>query len=135
MVEPSSRAETVTPRSFSPAAEAMVPRNSWSAACALVIAAEQATAALANRMLRTLVIIFLPRGMHSASGWCGHCPHIRNDRVDLAIVQVVLEGGHPRRAAEDVLAHDRVIAVGCGLVERRTVGPGVERRRQMAHAA
>src|SRR5215471_14423060 len=64
----------------------------------------------------------------------GHCPYVRNDRVDLVVFQVVLEGWHARRAVEDVFAHDGVIAVGRGLVQRRTVGPRIKGRRQVADA-
>src|SRR5262249_10081567 len=65
----------------------------------------------------------------------GHCPHVRNDRVDLVVLEVVLEGGHARRAVEDVFAHDGLVAVGCGLVQRRTIGPRIEGRRRVADAA
>src|SRR5215831_3102985 len=65
----------------------------------------------------------------------GYRPYVRNDRVDLVVLQVVLEGGHARCAIEDVLAHDAVIAVGRGLVQRRAVGSRIEGRWQVADAA
>src|SRR5206468_13020966 len=68
-------------------------------------------------------------------GGGGHCPYVRNDRVDLVVLQVVLEGGHARRSVDDVFAHDGVIAVGRGLVQRRTIGSRIEGRWQVADAA
>src|SRR5882724_6110107 len=140
MVEPSSLADTVTPPSFSPVAEAIAPLNSWSAACAEKPVITRA--ALANRMLRMLVMtsfspLRLEDGPVSARGWSGsgHCPDVRNDGVDLVVFQVMLEGRHARRAVDDVLTHDGVVAVGGGLVQRRTVGSGIEGRRQVADAA
>src|SRR5215467_10268132 len=64
----------------------------------------------------------------------GHCPYVRNDRVDLVVFQVVLEGWHARRAVEDVFAHDGVIAVGGSFVQRRAIGSRIEGRRQVADA-
>src|SRR5436190_10236084 len=140
MVEPSSLADTVTPPSFSPDAALIAPVNDWSAACASDVAANPVTTAatLVNSMLRTLVMGVLPlRNLvvrSARSGWRWHCPHIRNDRVDFRILQIVLEGGHARRAVGDVLAHNVVVAIGGGLVERWAVGLGVERDRQVADA-
>src|SRR5215470_16988205 len=130
MVEPSSLADTVTPPSFSPVAEVIAPLNTWSAACAEKPLITRA--ALANRMLRMLVMTsFSPlrwKKIRSARGWSGsgHCPYVRNDGIDLVVFQVVLERRHARCAVEDVFAHDGVVAVGCGLVQRRAVGSGVE---------
>ena len=60
---------------------------------------------------------------------------IGNDGIDLRPLQVVLEGRHARRAVADQPANDLVIA-GCRLLrQRRSEGPRVDRRRQMADAA
>src|SRR5262245_3210120 len=47
----------------------------------------------------------------------------------------MLESGHARRAVEDVFAHDGVVAVGGGLIQRRTIGSRIEGGRQVADAA
>jgi hypothetical protein len=57
MVEPTCRADTVTPPSFSPEGAEMAPLSTWSAAMVGVAKpAMTRLAALAKRMLRTLVM-------------------------------------------------------------------------------
>src|SRR5262245_55769964 len=60
---------------------------------------------------------------------------ISDDRVDLAALEIVLEAGHARRAIADDAADDVVVAAGGVLGERRTEGPRVDLRRQVARAA
>src|SRR5947207_6602632 len=113
MLEPSSLAETVTPPSFSPDDEVIAPVSSWSAACAPD--AMMKPAALASRMLRTCVIVIsygslgvvkcsVAHFLLAAAGRTGgrRCArhrdgaHIGDDRVDLVLLAIVLEGRHAR---------------------------------------
>src|SRR5262249_8010807 len=60
---------------------------------------------------------------------------IRNDGVDLRTLQIVLEPRHARGSLADETANDLVIAAGGFLRERRTIGAGVDRGRQMTDPA
>src|SRR5262245_13381243 len=140
MVVPSALADTVTPPSFSPDAEVTVPLSSWSAACAgvarLIAATLAATSAgTPNRYAFMAFLLVFVRSIRLASGGGGHRLEIGDDRVDLAALEIVLEGGHARRAVADDAADDVVVAAGGVLGERRTEGPRVDLRRQVAHAA
>src|SRR5262245_64264115 len=68
----------------------------------------------------------------STRGGGGHCFQIGDDRVDLGALEVMLEGGHARRALADEAADDLIAASGRVLGQEGTVGSRVDLRRQMA---
>src|SRR5262249_36730023 len=71
----------------------------------------------------------------STRGGSGHCFQIGDDRVDLGALEVMLEGGHARRALADEAADDLIAAPGRVLGQQGTVGSRVDLRRQMANPA
>src|ERR1700722_10051923 len=149
MVEPSFLADTCTPSSFWPEAEVIEPVSSWSADAPLAANPTTRPATLANSLPRICVMMgisCLRLGVMALFGrWAAcragrrgldrHGADVGNNRLDLIRLQVVLEGGHARRAVGDELAHDIVVAAAGFLVERRAVGLGAERGRQMADPA
>src|SRR5215467_10378395 len=146
MVEPSALADTVTPASFSPVAETTVPLSCWSAAgqATEVINPLVMTAATPNMKCLGFMELLLGApdssacaGAALASGGRGgrYGFQIRNDGVDLRTLQIVLEPRHARGSLADETANDLVIAAGGFLRERRTIGAGVDRGRQMTDPA
>src|SRR5262245_29835899 len=71
----------------------------------------------------------------STRGGSGHCFQIGDDRVDLGALEVMLEGGHARRALADEAADDLIAAAGGVLGQEGAVGSRVDLRRQMANPA
>src|SRR5215831_10659563 len=131
MVEPSRLADTVTPSSFCPEAEAIVPLSSRSEAIAAIAASSDAAAKSA-----LVVFICLPlSGIPGRRAGRRHGSHVSDDGVDLVWLEVVLERGHAVGAVDDEGAHHVVVAGGRGLVEHRTVGLHAERRLKVADAA
>src|SRR6516164_8512860 len=121
----------VTPPSFSPAAEAIVPLRMASAAFApaRVIAAPTMAISEASKTLRGLVMTLSPVGrIRSArrarrSGRSGYRFQVRNDGFDLCGLEMIFEAGHAGRAVADDLPHHgslstRRILRQCGTVER-----------------
>jgi len=62
----------------------------------------------------------------------GHCPYVRDDRVNLGGLKKVLKGRHVRRPVKDVLAHDGVVTAARSLIQQRTEGLRIARGWQMA---
>src|SRR5450432_582554 len=126
MVAPSALAETVTPASFSPAAEVIDPLSSASAACAdsgmNAVAAKPAAAMaakvklLAYRSLACLMAFSLRVPIRSTRrrrgrirGW--HSFQVRDDRTDLGGLELKPKARHARGSGADEFAHDVLLAV------------------------
>src|SRR6516162_8935366 len=71
----------------------------------------------------------------STRGGGGHGFQIGDDRVDLGAREVMLEGGHARRALADEAADDLIAAAGRVLGQEGAVGSRVDLRRQVANPA
>src|SRR5262245_5254914 len=134
MVEPCALAETVTPASFSPDADATVPLSRCSAACAASGNARPAAKSAANPNRHIFMALLLVRAC-STGGGRRYGFQVRDDGVDLAAIEVVLERGHARRALADQPADDLVAAAGGLLGEGRTIGAGIDCGRQVADPA
>jgi len=84
-------------------------------------------AAAASRRLRTFLIT-LSLFIH----WNGL--QIRDNCIDLGRLKKILKGRHAWRPIKDVLSHDRFVSAASAFIQRRTVGSGIARGRQMADA-
>src|SRR5215470_5668885 len=73
--------------------------------------------------------------VRSTSGGRRYGFQVRDDGVDLAALEVILERGHARRAIADEAANDLVAAAGRLLGQLRTIGAGIDRRWQVADPA
>src|SRR5580704_9824164 len=104
MVAPSALAETVTPPSFSPAADVMDPLSSASAACAdsgINAVAANPAAAMAAKVKRFACFMSVSLGMSIRSTcrrriWGWHGLQVRGDRIDLGGLELKLEAWHAR---------------------------------------
>src|ERR1700719_1080303 len=131
MVAPSALAETVTPASFSPAAEVIDPLSSASAACADIgmsaVAANAAAAMAAKvKLFACLMSSSLRVPIRSTRRWrgwirCWHGFQVRDDRIDLGGLELELEAGHARGSGADELAHDVLLAVERILRQQRPI--------------
>src|SRR6266851_3870691 len=130
MVAPSALAETVTPSSFSPAAEVIDPLSSASAARADIgmnaVAANPAAAMAAKVkpfvfprlfacLFACLMAFSLRVPIRSSRRWRGwirgwHGFQVRDDRIDLGRLELKLEARHARGSVADELAHDVLLA-------------------------
>src|SRR5262245_40369078 len=126
MFVPTALADTVTPASLSPDAEAMVPLSSWSAACADV--AKAAAASTATHSFDNDIMVF-PRCARSTGSGSGDGFQIRDDGVDLGAAEIVLEARHARRPVADDPADYVVVAAGGFPGQLRAIGARAQRRR------
>src|SRR5262245_15307345 len=134
MVEPCALAETVTPASFSPDADATVPLSRCSAACAASGNARPAAKSAANPNRHIFMALLLVRAC-STGGGRRYGFQVRDDGVDVAATEVMFERRHARRALADQTADDLVAATGGVLGELRAEGAGIVRRREVTDAA
>src|SRR5260370_339965 len=126
MVAPSALAETVTPASFSPAADVIDPLSRVSAACADIgtnaVAANPAAAMAAKARLFAYLLFACLMGISLRvpirstrrwRGWAGrwHSFEVRDDRTDLGGLELKPEARHARGSGADELAHDVLLAV------------------------
>src|SRR3981081_4710765 len=88
-----------------------------------------ATAATPNMNLRVFMAFLSVCSLFSTRGGRGDRLQIRNDGVDLAALQVMLEGRHARRALADDAADYLVAPAGRLLGQAGTIGARVHRRR------
>src|ERR1700693_5002365 len=126
MVAPSALAETVTPESFSPAADVIDPLNSASAACAdsgmSAVAANPAAAMVTNvklfggpRVFAGLMSFSLRVSICSARRRCGRirCWHgfqVRDDGIDLGGLELKPKARHARGSGADGPPHEVLLA-------------------------
>src|SRR5260370_14436229 len=115
MVVPWALAETVTPPSFSPVAEAIVPLSAKSAACAEVarpparLAARFAAANAATPNMNLKAFMAFSPSDCLTRGDRGYRLEKGDDGVDLGALQIMLEGRHAWRAFADH-APDHLVA-------------------------
>src|SRR5437660_12299068 len=111
MVPPTGLADTVTPPSFSPAAELIDPLRSGSSALAAVMKAIIAVS-IVRKAMRLLFMMLSPLMLHgSARGRrrsrClrgGNRFQIGDDGLDVGGLEMVFEAGHSRRPVADDFA-------------------------------
>src|SRR5258707_949090 len=112
MVDPSCLADTVTPPSFSPAGEEIAPFSTWSAAMVGVVApAITRIAALANRMLRRLVMRASPYESSSS-----RISSLQNFELAVVVNAQVLQRVESRLAAQGAAPAAGAAAAGAGTV-------------------
>src|SRR5262249_27319472 len=118
-VPPGGSADRVTPPSFSPAAEVIVPLRMASPAfapAARPIAAPMMAISVASRIPCARVMTLSPIGLiRSArracrSGRSGYGFQVRNDRFDLCGLEMIFEARHAGGAIADDLPHRRFLS-------------------------
>src|SRR6516164_1381597 len=101
MVEPSRLADTVTPSSFCPEGETMVPLSIRSEAFAATAASRDAAASSA-------LVVFIGLPLSKVPRWRAgrrHGSHVSDNGVDLVGLEVVLERRHAVGAVDDERSH------------------------------
>src|SRR6476620_1786190 len=127
MVCPAALAETVTPPSFSPVADAIAPLSSASAAAAAAgNASGMAASAIAIAATEDSIGCRLAMSSPSARGIggglrrCWNGLEVGGDRDDLRLVELKLEPRHPRRAVADHVLDDALLTAERFARERGT---------------
>src|SRR5262245_9811304 len=125
MVEPCALAETVTPASFSPDADATVPLSRCSAACAASGNARPAAKSAANPNRHIFMALLLVRAC-STGGGRRYGFQVRDDGVDVAATEVLFERRHERSALADMTVDELVAGTGVFLWKRRVAGAEID---------
>src|SRR5437588_506063 len=100
MVPPTGLAETVTPPSFSPAADVTAPLRTASACARAGMLTAAAT--MANRQFRVRFMGSSPVVLVSSTlAGCRDRLEVRDNRIDLRRLEMILEARHAGRAVGD----------------------------------
>src|SRR3954463_7068142 len=128
MVCPAALADTVTPPSFSPVADAIAPLSSASAASGasekasgIPASASPITATEDSIGCRLAMSSPSARGIGGGRRRCWNGLEVSGDRDDLRLVELKLEPRHPRRAVADHVLDDALLTAERFARERGTV--------------